>query len=402
MSTPVYTYPPYTAANVNLFPLADRRTDQAILPPVPFASAPDLVLSAWQIILQAEWDAVSELQAASSGNATRASRRRLVQVRVVGFLFSALWNRRETLGDQTVVYLAREVVSLPAPPASERVSTLGERYQNIFLAGFRTKTGRPSYYNLPSRPPSFDSVQAMIKTEIASCPKGISKARILSLARDGYSCMVSNAIDTTAAEGNRELQALIDHRQASDQIVYTAHIFHEELLQNATERNLRRNSKAAALAVLKILGLQHIVERLTNNSPSHTGVHSLCNIISLCATAYDFFKRLEMVFDPVPGMEHTYDVRFTSMSKARGLPTIQNRVTFKVHYEPQTQPPLEIQLPDPRLLALHAVCAEVAHMSGAAKVLDEFVREEEEIGVLAQDGGSAELLGFKLARYGLT
>ncbi|KAJ7475697.1 hypothetical protein FB451DRAFT_956088, partial [Mycena latifolia] len=49
-------------------------------------------------------------------------------------------------------------------------------------------------------------------------------------------------------------------------------------------------------------------------------------------------------------------------------------------------------LPDPRLLALHAVCARVAHMSGAAEVLDKFDRDMEELQDLAEDGSTAKLL----------
>jgi hypothetical protein len=49
--------------------------------------------------------------------------------------------------------------------------------------------------------------------------------------------------------------------------------------------------------------------------------------------------------------------------------------------------------PHPRLLALHAVCARVAYMSGAAEFLDELYREAEDMKVLASDGSSDPLLG---------
>ncbi|KAJ7255046.1 hypothetical protein B0H12DRAFT_1016527, partial [Mycena haematopus] len=55
-------------------------------------------------------------------------------------------------------------------------------------------------------------------------------------------------------------------------------------------------------------------------------------------------------------------------------------------------------LPDPRLLALHAVCARVAHMSGARQVLDEFEREVEVTRVLARDGASTILSDTMLSR----
>jgi hypothetical protein len=49
-------------------------------------------------------------------------------------------------------------------------------------------------------------------------------------------------------------------------------------------------------------------------------------------------------------------------------------------------------LPSPDLIALHAACARVAHMSGAAEYLDRLERDVEETTVLANDGSSAHLL----------
>lgn len=51
-----------------------------------------------------------------------------------------------------------------------------------------------------------------------------------------------------------------------------------------------------------------------------------------------------------------------------------------------------IAKPDPQLLALHASCARVCHRSGAAEYIDKIVRDIEEVGVLAHDGHSADLL----------
>ena len=55
--------------------------------------------------------------------------------------------------------------------------------------------------------------------------------------------------------------------------------------------------------------------------------------------------------------------------------------------------------PDPLLLALHATCARVAHMSGAAEFLDRLERDTEEIKVLTFDGSSAPLLGNLMSPF---
>ena len=53
-------------------------------------------------------------------------------------------------------------------------------------------------------------------------------------------------------------------------------------------------------------------------------------------------------------------------------------------------------LPDPKLLTLHATCAKVAHLSGAAEVLDEWERDLEEKKVLAADGSDMDMFNYAL------
>jgi hypothetical protein len=50
------------------------------------------------------------------------------------------------------------------------------------------------------------------------------------------------------------------------------------------------------------------------------------------------------------------------------------------------------ELPDRDLIALHAACARVAYLSGAAEYFDMLERDAEETAVLASDGSSAYLL----------
>ena len=64
-------------------------------------------------------------------------------------------------------------------------------------------------------------------------------------------------------------------------------------------------------------------------------------------------------------------------------------VTFSQSHE-------SLQLPNPQLLALHAACARIARMSGAAKAIEELEHNIEDIRVLAFDGSSARLLDYFL------
>jgi hypothetical protein len=69
------------------------------------------------------------------------------------------------------------------------------------------------------------------------------------------------------------------------------------------------------------------------------------------------------------------------------------------HYKPQieftTPDPETLPLPSPEYPQVHAACAKVAHLSGAAD-MDKILRELEDIRVLSKDGASAEALEYAL------
>ena len=57
-----------------------------------------------------------------------------------------------------------------------------------------------------------------------------------------------------------------------------------------------------------------------------------------------------------------------------------------------TDNPKVLPVPSRESLALHAACANVAHLSGAAEYMDSVIREMEETLVLSSDGASAVVL----------
>ena len=57
-----------------------------------------------------------------------------------------------------------------------------------------------------------------------------------------------------------------------------------------------------------------------------------------------------------------------------------------------------LALPSSRYLEIHPACCKVAHTSGAAEYLDRVMRDAEQIGVLAEDGGSADVLSYAMSR----
>jgi hypothetical protein len=65
-----------------------------------------------------------------------------------------------------------------------------------------------------------------------------------------------------------------------------------------------------------------------------------------------------------------------------------------------TPDPAKLPLPSPDLLALHAACAQVAHLSGAGEYVDQNFEDMEQIDVLAHDGTSSDILHHVLMTLG--
>jgi gamma-glutamylcyclotransferase (GGCT)/AIG2-like uncharacterized protein YtfP len=85
-------------------------------------------------------------------------------------------------------------------------------------------------------------------------------------------------------------------------------------------------------------------------------------------------------------------------SQTAALDHMPSRVTFSV--EPSAAAEAmnkKLMLPDPVLIAIRAVCARVANLSGAAEQADRILRDLEDITVLADDGSMAELLSSRLS-----
>jgi len=101
---------------------------------------------------------------------------------------------------------------------------------------------------------------------------------------------------------------------------------------------------------------------------------------------HDHFDRLKLCFEAMPDKPHQYKILyFTSRRPA----LMRDFITLS------TEKP-ELPLPDPVLLALHATCCKVAHLSGASEHIDQNYRDADEINVLAEDGTSGDVLSYAL------
>ncbi|KAJ7798957.1 hypothetical protein B0H14DRAFT_2904553 [Mycena olivaceomarginata] len=359
---------------------------QTILPKTPAFDVPPL-LSAYRLVIVAESEAVQHYgHCQGQPKAVKdAAANNVLASRVVGFLFPALWNMRHSLGDTPVTRLATKVVSAQG---DTEIYDLGRKYINHLI--FRTTTVplRPPS-NHPSRP-SMDQLEDMLTDAIQDSATDHRSTRTRALARDGYHCMVTNT----------KLQS---DTGAAVRLVQTCHIFNESILQNIEPddeypQQARRQNAGGALGILKMFGLEDVVERLMTIIP----VHDILNILSLITDLHIAFDSLKLAFEPTADNEpNTYDVVFAYPQTAIGFFGLKNRITLPNFADTrkfkQAGGLLELPLPEPRLLALHAVCVRVAHMSGAAQALDDFDRDVEDTLVLARDGASANLLYMKLS-----
>jgi len=98
----------------------------------------------------------------------------------------------------------------------------------------------------------------------------------------------------------------------------------------------------------------------------------------------DLVNTLEMWFEATDIL-HTYKLAYSRWKPRKNLPEF---VAFS-----SSDPALA--LPSPGLLALHATCAKVAHLSGAAEHVNRVLVEDTRF--LARDGGSGDVLDMILA-----
>ncbi|KAK0216810.1 hypothetical protein IW262DRAFT_1276026 [Armillaria fumosa] len=139
--------------------------------------------------------------------------------------------------------------------------------------------------------------------------------------------------------------------------------------------SLQLNYGASVLAVLKAFGCD--IEQF--NGPK---VHSLQNVMTMESDVHDWFNRSEIWFEKTK-VTNCYKLYNIYPQYQRRLPT---DVTF-------TAPDKEnLPVPSETLLTLHAICARVARLFGAAEYIDNVDRDVEDLGVLAYNGVSGDVL----------
>ncbi|KAI6018913.1 hypothetical protein BKA83DRAFT_4308884 [Pisolithus microcarpus] len=195
-------------------------------------------------------------------------------------------------------------------------------------------------------------------------------AKKLALIRDGFQCVVTKVYDLCTVQNNRALQQ-VTMDGAPVGVTQYAHIFPESINAN-TASDSNEDYAASVWAVLDCFGYRNLRQELDGAS-----IHRLENVMTMDVTIHHLFDRLLIYFTPRYRLEGV---------KAWCVVNRPEYVTFSAP-DPERCP-----LPNPAYLAIHAACVKVAHLSGATEYIKEVLRRMEDTLVLAEDGGSSEIL----------
>ncbi|KAH9958216.1 hypothetical protein BC827DRAFT_1261357 [Russula dissimulans] len=200
--------------------------------------------------------------------------------------------------------------------------------------------------------------------------------------RDNWRCVVTGVLDRNTAD---DIKAKFDLKKETMAFTECAHIIPESHFFGAKPKSnsdvdLKLDYSASVLAVL---------QRFNCDIGSFNGkrVHSLINVMTLEHNIHDAFDRLLFYFEATP-QENRYEAM--SLDDTVIHPQMRQFVTFTTNDAENLPVPLR------ELLALHATCCKVAHLSGAAEYIEKIYRDADEMGVLASDGASADILDYAL------
>jgi len=279
--------------------------------------------------------------------------------------------------------------------SDDLIAEIGGRYCNHVIRSFRTSNSPiPAYSHHPSRP-SFSTTEALMNELLEGSGKDHKTAKKNALVRDGFRCVVSGRYDMHAMTASAELFEAVTRFGKSPASLECCHILSESTLQAADPSNLEKAAKkrthaTTVLTVLDTFGLEKQVAEFVVKD----GVHHLSNILTMEPNYHKFFDELKVWFEETETSNKyklcsTISVMFASDFPLNETPIVEFKVNPKAL---ETFPGREFPLPDRKLLTVHAACARVAHMSGAAEYIDKFDRDVEDTLVLSKDGSDAPLI----------
>ncbi|KDR74064.1 hypothetical protein GALMADRAFT_250794 [Galerina marginata CBS 339.88] len=337
------------------------------------------VQSAYEICLRLE----EFLQmAADNGDDVK---KELVYVRTLGYLMHCV---------PTDLGLKKVVEEIASSVDDSAILAVGQMYYDHFIRAFRANRAHiptPSNYSSPAARRSFDKIQDWVNNEtMPEVPQSHSQAKNHALIRDGHRCVVTGHYDTNSVMAIKELKEVVESDPSTMvERTHCTHIFPDSPIE---PDKAERQYAATMWAVMFGFGYENLPDELNGSK-----IHRLENIMTLVLGFHMAFDQMDIWFAATEEM-NKYKLGASDPLFLRGYPEF---VTFTTH-DPEKYP-----VPSPTYLAIHAACAKVAHLSGAAARIDEFYRNMEDGETLDPNGASANMLEhaifeLQVAGYGVT
>ncbi|KXN83933.1 hypothetical protein AN958_00797 [Leucoagaricus sp. SymC.cos] len=281
-----------------------------------------------------------------------------IYVRILGYLIHYV---------PTDLGLRKIVEEISSCVDDSAILAVGQLYYDHYIRAFRANRAHIPTPSNHASCPSFDRIQDMIDATLQEAPQSHAQAKKYALMRDGYRCVMTGKYDTRSVKMIKELKEMVNlDPSAMREFTQCAHIFSE-----STNSSIEPGS-------VKVF-------------------HRLENVMTLVPGFHMDFDRLDIWFVAAVQMNR-YKLEASDPSFLRSYPEF---ITFT------TPDPEKLPVPSPIYLAIHAACAKVAHLSGAAARIDEFYQDMEDGKTLDPNGASANILEhaiFELqaAGYGVT
>ncbi|TFK36250.1 hypothetical protein BDQ12DRAFT_610208 [Crucibulum laeve] len=301
-------------------------------------------------------------------------RQSLANVRLLGYIMLE-WPSQEAV-------LA--IVGTVDACAEDELELEGQAYLDHLLRVFRSNkdpTPNPSGH---ISQPSFVRKRDVMMYVMEEASQNHQTAKKKALIRDGFCCVITGQYDTHTVETVKELRDDVLAFELRIGVTHCSHIFGESVNANISRPIVDEKKKTYAATVWTIMesfGYTELQQELNG-----VNIYRLENVMTLSADAHDRFDRLKLWFveTDTPNtyrLDATDEIFLTSYPKT---------VTFENHSD------LDLPLPSCTYLKIHAACARIVHLSGAAEYIDMILREMEDVKVLSEDGTSADVSNYAI------
>ncbi|KAI0797151.1 hypothetical protein C8Q75DRAFT_862859 [Abortiporus biennis] len=254
---------------------------------------------------------------------------------------------------------------------------LAHLYVFGLIGVFRNPKGpTPAISTSQSPRKSFEDKQLSMETILMEFKSKPGRLRDIVMKRDNYHCAFTGAVDDKSAEMGLVQWDLND--PLSD--LQVAHIISQSLTSDisvpgVSGKKLQWASTAAAM-------IERFGDLDCKAVLGEEFLHNPLNAILATHIPHARFDELRIWFTPAKDQQgnikpDTYNIN-TSITPDRSAAFgIRDQVTFTSSQFLVQGSVITIPPPHKRLLEIHAACAQIAHMSGAAEALDEFTSDTE-------------------------